>query len=506
MIMAQPILSMCNISKSFPGVQALDDVQMSVLAGEVHALLGENGAGKSTLVKILSGVYRAESGQISVNNKAVVFTSTREAERAGIAIIYQELNLVPEMSVAENIFLGREPKNKLGLIDYKKMKAAAKAELEQLGTDIPVDRHISDLRIGEQQLVEIAKALSLHAKILIMDEPTSALAEGEADRLFDVIRRLQKAMVAIIYITHKLAEIFTIAQKVTVLRDGKYIGTRDVQGVTQADLINMMVGRELSDFFPKVMSARREELLRVENLTVKHPDIPDRLLLNDIHFTLYKGEILGIAGLMGAGRTELLRMLFGLPPGKIISGKIFIKGIEIQITSPVVAIRNAIAFLTEDRKTQGLFLQQSIQFNISITNLKKMVYYWILRRQFEKSIVQQMVQNLHIKAPNQTAIVEKLSGGNQQKIILAKWMLTEPEILLLDDPTRGIDVGAKAEIYQLLNQYTAKGMGIVMASSELPEVMAMSDRILVINQGRFTAEFTRDNVSEHEIMSAATQS
>lgn len=504
--MAEPLLNIRNISKSFPGVKALDDVQLAVYPGQVHALLGENGAGKSTLVKILSGVYKPDQGHMSIQDKPVMFTSTREAEQAGIAIIYQELNLVPEMTVAENIFLGREPRNKLGLIDFKKMKAAARAELEQLGADIAVDIRISDLRIGEQQMVEIAKALSLHTKILIMDEPTSALTESEVERLFDVIRRLQKTGVAIIYISHKLAEIFAIAQKVTVLRDGNYIGTREVQDVTHADLINMMVGRDLSDLFPKQVSIRNEELLRVENLSVRHPDIPGRLLLNNIHFTLCRGEILGIAGLMGAGRTELLRTLFSLPPGEKISGKIYIKGREVDIASPLAAIQNGIAFLTEDRKTQGLFLQHSVQFNISITNLKKIAQYWILRRQYEKSIVEQMVTSLRIKIPHRAAAVETISGGNQQKIILAKWILTDPEILLLDDPTRGIDVGAKAEIYQLLNQYTAKGMGILMASSELSEVMAVSDRILVINQGRLTAEFDHKNVTEHDIMAAATLS
>lgn len=502
--MSEPYLRMRNISKSFPGVKALDDVQLDVYRGEVHALLGENGAGKSTLVKILSGAHQPDEGTIVIDGKHVSFSSTRDAEHAGISIIYQELILIPQMTVAENIFLGREPKTKLGLVDYKKMRADAAKEMEQLEVDIDPDTPVQQLRIGQQQLVEIAKALSLHAKIFIMDEPTSALSDAEVEKLFRVIRHLQKSDVAIIYITHKIEEIFSIAQKVTVLRDGKYIGTRDVQESDSGTLINMMVGRDLGELFPKESVPAGEELLRVEGLNVKHPTLADRNILSDIHFSLRRGEILGISGLMGAGRTELMMTLFGAPPGQIISGKIFLHGTEARISTPVQAIRNRIALVTEDRKLYGLFLQLSVQMNISIVSLKKAVKMWFLRRRLEANMVHKYIDQLRIKIPSLTAAVETLSGGNQQKVILAKWMLTQPEILLLDDPTRGIDVGAKAEIYQLMNRFASEGMGIVLVSSELPEILAMSDRILVLSQGRITGEFSREQATEQKIMAAAT--
>jgi ribose transport system ATP-binding protein len=503
--MPDPCLVIRHISKAFPGVKALDNVQFDIYSGEVHALLGENGAGKSTLVKILSGVFEPDHGEIMIQGKTVNFTSTREAQQAGIGIIYQELNLVPDMTAAENIFLGREPRNRCGFIDYKKMKIAAKAELAQLGASINVNNKVSHLRMGEQQIIEIAKALSLHARILIMDEQSSALADTESQLLFAVIRRLQKSGVAIIYISHKLDEIFALAQRVTVLRDGKYIGTRNVPEITSADLICMMVGRKLSELFPKQVAPSREELFRVENLSVKHAGIHGRAIIDNISFSLYRGEILGIAGLMGAGRTELLRTLFGVAPGEVTSGTLSIKGRQVKIRSPLDAVQNRLAFVAEDRKTLGLFPQQNVQTNISISILKKIVNFYILRRHVERTLVQRMMQQLRIRTVNGLATIESLSGGNQQKVILAKWMLTEPEILLLDDPTRGIDVAAKAEIYQLLNQFTDKGMGIVLVSSELSEILAMSDRILVISQGKLTAEFARGAATEQAIMAAATQ-
>jgi len=502
--LSEPYLRMRNISKSFPGVKALDDVQLDVYRGEVHTLLGENGAGKSTLVKILSGAYQPDEGTIVIDGKPVGFSSTRDAENAGISIIYQELILIPQMTVAENIFLGREPKTKLGLVDYKKMRADAAEEMQQLEADIDPDIPVQQLRIGQQQLVEIAKALSLHAKIFIMDEPTSALSDTEVEKLFRVIRHLQKSDVAIIYITHKIEEIFSIAQKVTVLRDGKYVGTQSVQETDSGTLINMMVGRDLGELFPKESIPVGEELLRVEGLNVRHPTLADRNILSDIHFSLQRGEILGISGLMGAGRTELMMTLFGAPPGQVISGKIYLHGKESRISTPVQAIRNRIALVTEDRKLYGLFLQLSVQMNISIVSLKQAVKMWFLRRRLEANMVHKYIDQLRIKIPSLAAAVETLSGGNQQKVILAKWMLTQPEILLLDDPTRGIDVGSKAEIYQLMNQFASEGMGIILVSSELPEILAMSDRILVLSQGRITGEFSREQATEQKIMAAAT--
>ena len=502
--MSQPILEIRNITKSFPGVRALDQVSLDIYPGKVHALLGENGAGKSTLVKILSGAHQPDSGFIKMNGNEIKFANTRIAEQAGVAIIYQELNLIPQMTVAENIFLGKEPKTKLGLIDFKKMHKDATAELEQLEPTIQPTTPVNLLRIGQQQLVEIAKALSLHAKVLIMDEPTSALTDTEVEKLFSVIKQLQTQNVAIIYITHKLEEIFEIGHQVSVLRDSKYIGTKNVAECDANFLIGMMVGRDLGVLFPKVPTTVGEELLRAENITVKNPALTGRNMLSNISFSLNRGEILGIAGLMGSGRTELLMTLFGAPPAKLMSGKLFIKKKETRLSTPVAAIQNKIALVTEDRKMQGLFLQLSVEKNISIASLRKAVKFWFLRKKLEAALVNNYISQLRIKVPNIVSAVETLSGGNQQKVILAKWMLTQPEILLLDDPTRGIDVGAKAEIYQIMNQFAEQGMGIILVSSELPEVLAMSDRILVLNQGQISGEFSREEATEHKIMKAAT--
>ena len=502
--MSESFLQMRSITKTFPGVKALDQVNMDCSLGEVHALLGENGAGKSTLVKILSGAYTADAGEIHIDGQRVSFNSTKDAEAAGIAIIYQELNLIPEMTVAENVFLGREITNRFGLINYRRMNAEAAKELAELDVDIQTEARVGDLRVGEQQLVEIAKALSLHARILIMDEPSSALSETEVKKLFTVIERLRTSGVGIIYITHKLDEIFAIAQKVTVLRDGQYIGTREVKDTTSDELINMMVGRELTELYPKESTHIGEELLRVDRLTVRDKTLSHKFLLQDINFSLRRGEILGIAGLMGAGRSELLLTLFGSPPGPVLSGQISIHGQKKTIRSPVDAIRNRMALVTEDRKVQGLFMQLSVGINITIANLKQATRRWLLRRSLERRMIGRFVDKLNIKTPNPMVPVETLSGGNQQKVILAKWLLTRPEILLLDDPTRGIDVGAKAEIYEMMNRFAEQGMGIIMVSSELPEVLAMSDRILVLSQGRITGEFTRNEATEQRIMAAAT--
>jgi len=498
-------LQMRGICKSFPGVKALDEVQMEVQLGEVHALLGENGAGKSTLMKILSGVYPLDKGEILIEGQPVQFSDTRAAEQAGIAIIHQELNLIPQMTVAENIYLGREPRTRLGLVDYKTMRQAAQTELRQLEVDIPVQARVAELRVGEQQLVEIAKALSLHAKVVIMDEPTSALSETEVEKLFKVIRHLQRNNVAIIYISHKLEEIFSIAEKVTVLRDGKYIGTCVVRETSAQQLVGMMVGRELADLFPKEKAQVGEELLRVEGLTIRHPSQSHRLLLEGVELQLRRGEILGIAGLMGSGRTELLMTLFGAAPGPKQSGKFFIHGRPAELHSPQEAIRRGLALVTEDRKAYGLFLQLPVQWNISMAALKQVVKRWLLRQKLEKALAQKYIDQLRIKVPSLAGAVETLSGGNQQKVILAKWLSTQPSILLLDDPTRGVDVGAKAELYHLMNQFAGQGIGVIMVSSELPEILAMSDRILVLSEGRIVAEFGREEATEEKIMAAATR-
>lgn len=499
-------LIMSGIEKSFPGVKALDDVRMEVKLGEIHALLGENGAGKSTLMKILSGVYKPDAGTVQLDGQQVQFENTKEAENAGISIIYQELNLIPHMTVAENIFLGREPRTRWGTIDRKKMRTDALKELNRLNAAIAPRAFVADLRIGEQQLVEIAKALSLHARIVIMDEPTSALSDAEVEKLFSIIKNLKAKNVGVIYISHKLEEIFAVADRVTVLRDGKYIGTRNVNETTSADLINMMVGRDLDDLFPKQIVPIGREILRLKNLTVRDPEHTDRFILKNISFSLHRGEILAIAGLMGAGRTELMMSLFGVPPGEKTGGELYIDGDKKEITSPTRAIEYGLALVTEDRKNQGLFLQLPVYTNISIASLKRVIKYKILRRRLENKVVREYVKKLRIKIPEIATLVETLSGGNQQKVILAKWLLTHPAVLLLDDPTRGIDVGAKAEIYQLMNEFIRQGMGIIMVSSELPEILAMSDRVIVLSQGRLTGEFSREEATEEKIMTAATQS
>lgn len=498
-------VQMRQISKSFPGVQALDSAQLDVSLGQVHALLGENGAGKSTLMKILSGVYPPDKGGIFINDRQVSFHNTREAEAEGIAIIHQELLLIPELTVAENIYLGREPKNRFGLVDYKTMRINAQTELQQVGADIPVETRVGYLRVGEQQLVEIAKALSLRAKVVIMDEPTSALSSNEVQKLFSVIRQLVLNNVAVIYITHKLDEIFTIAQKVTVLRDGKFIGVCDVQKVTANQLVNMMVGRDLAALFPKTRVSDGEELLRVENLSVKHPVHSHRYLLRDINLSVRRGEIVGIAGLMGSGRTELLMTLFGAPPGKVVSGRIFIHNRAVDLQSPSQAIKYGIALVSEDRKRTGLFMQLSVLSNISIASLRQAMKYGVLIRALERAVAKKCVDYLRIRVHNLDAGVSNLSGGNQQKVVLARWLNIQPSVLLLDDPTRGIDVGAKAEIYQSMNKFAQQGMGILLVSSELPEILALSDRIIVLGEGRLTAEFRGEEASEEKIMTAATQ-
>lgn len=494
---------MRGIVKSFPGVRALDGVDLDIFAGEVHALLGENGAGKSTLMKVISGVHQPEAGEIRIDGQPMHFTTAREAERAGIAIIYQELNLIPGMSVAENIWLGREPKSRLGLVDFGRMRRDALAELEQLEAGIDPDQAVSGLSVGEQQLVEIARALSLHARIVIMDEPTSALSDAEVKKLFRVIERLRQNGVAVIYITHKLDEIFAIADRVTVLRDGARVATRLVSETAAAELINLMVGRDLVSLFPGRQGERRDEILRVEGLTVGHPVQAGRRLLEGIDLVLHRGEILGIAGLLGSGRTELLMTLFGAPPGLVERGRIQMAGKTVHIQRPAQAIRHGLALVTEDRKQQGLFLQLPVIANVTIASLARAVRYGILRHSLETALVEDYAGKLRMKVPALAGLVETLSGGNQQKAILARWLLTGPRVLLLDDPTRGIDVGAKAEIYQLMRQFAAEGMGIILVSSELPEILELSDRILVLRAGRINGEFCRGEASEAAIMQAA---
>ena len=501
---AAPFLEMHGICKSFPGVQALDGVDLQVLSGEVHALLGENGAGKSTLMNILSGASSADQGEIRIQGECHPLSSIRDAEAIGITMIHQELNLVNQLTVAENIVLGREPVSRLGWIRRGAMHQIARRNLDHLNVAIPISTLVGDLKVGEKQLVEIAKALSQRSRLVIMDEPTSALSDKEKKRLFQVIRRLKAEGVAVIYISHRLEEIFVIADRVTVLRDGKSIATRQVAECNKGELINLMVGRELDELFPKVAVARGEQLLAVENLTVQHPGQSGRNLLSQVNLELCRGEILGIAGLMGAGRTELLLTLFGVAPGRVTSGTIRLQGKPHCCHSPAEAIAKGIVLVTEDRKAHGLFLPLDVCSNITIAALRKTMSHGVIRRPLENRLAMGAVKQLHIRVPGLAHAVETLSGGNQQKIILAKWLLTDPKILLLDDPTRGIDVGAKTEIYQIINRLLATGIGIILVSSELPELLAMSDRIAVLCEGRLTATLDRSQATEQAVMAAAT--
>ena len=497
------MLEIKGVSKSFAGVRALHDVSFEVTAGEVHAIVGENGAGKSTLMKILSGAHTDYSGEVSLRGEPLVLHNPRDAQRHGIAIIYQELNLIPELTVAENIFLGRELRNATGLLDTAGMHRAARALLDRLVLPVSTRRQVKTLRVGEQQLVEVAKALSLDARLLILDEPTSALSEAEIRHLFDVIAALKADGVTLIYISHKFDEIFEIADRVTVLRDGDYIGTVAAAETNQRELIRMMVGRPLSDLFPRTDATIGDEVLRVEALTLAANKQTGTRAVGPVSFTLRSGEILGVAGLMGAGRTELLEAVFGVHSRRRVGGRFFVGGVERRVTSPPAAIAAGLAFVTEDRKTQSLITRLSVKHNMTLAALRRFLSLSFIRRRSEDAAVQQSITQLRIKTPSADALVDTLSGGNQQKVALAKCLLTQPDVLLLDEPTRGIDVGAKAEIYALISELAGRGAGIVMASSELPELLAMCDRILVLCLGRVTAELSRAEATQELIMEAA---
>lgn len=501
---ARPILEMRDITKRFPGVVALKGVSLDVCAGEVRALLGENGAGKSTLVNILGGVHSDYGGQIRIDGAVSALHTPRDAQRLGIAMIHQELNLVPELSVADNIFLGRELRRPWGVIDRTAMHREAARLLGELDLAIPPTRLIRLTRIAEQQLIEVSKALSLNARILIMDEPTSALAEAEVERLFGVIRRLSARGVAVIYISHRLEELSEIAQSVTVLRDGELIGTRTLNEVSRAELIRMMVGRPLQELFPKVSSTSGAQLLRVENLSLQGDAARARRPLHDITFDVRAGEIVGLAGLMGAGRTEVLETIFGVYPRRVVGGQVVVEGRRFSRPSPRRAIRRGMAFVTEDRKGQSLVTLLSVRFNISLAALPRFARWLFIDRKRESDVVRQAIRDLQIKTSSLATVVNNLSGGNQQKVVLAKCLLVRPRILLMDEPTRGIDVGAKAEIYELMNRLSGEGIGILMVSSELPELLAMCDRILVLCEGRVTGEFQRGEGTQEMILDAAT--
>jgi ribose transport system ATP-binding protein len=501
-----PRLEMRGCSKAFPGVQALSDVSLTVRAGEVRALVGENGAGKSTLMNILDGVFADYEGEILIDGRAAAIRSPRAAQAHRISMIHQELHLVPELSIADNIFLGREPRTLWGTVDRARMRRDAAALLAELDLPVPPTRLVRLCRLAEQQLVEVAKALSLDARILIMDEPTSALADAEIRQLFRVIAGLSARGVSVIYISHRLEELAEIAGSVTVLRDGELIGTHPIGDVTRDQLIRMMVGRPLKDFFVKADAGggAAADCLRVDHLSLKGDRGAGRRALHDISFSVREGEVVGLAGLMGAGRTEVLETIFGAHPRRLVSGEVDIAGRRVTIRSPRQAIRAGLAFLTEDRKGQSLATMLSVRFNITLASLRRLLRWFGLDRRRERSIVLAQIARLRIKTPSPATVVNTLSGGNQQKVALAKSLLTEPKVVLMDEPTRGIDVGGKAEIYGLINELAQAGTGILMVSSEMPELLAMCDRILVLCEGRVTAELDRAEATQERILEAAT--
>jgi D-xylose transport system ATP-binding protein len=507
--MSEVVLRMEHIVKEFPGVRALDNVNFEARSGEVLALMGENGAGKSTLMKVLGGVwpYPTYQGDIFIAGEKKRFYSTREAEESGVAIIYQELNLIPELSVAENVFLDRQPANRLGAINWRRLNFDTQILLDELGIrDFKPADQVRSLTVGKQQMVEIAKALSKRARILVLDEPTSALTDREVSELFRIIRKLKQDGVCMCYISHKMEEIREIADRVVVLRDGQTIGdVTPVADVTLDQIIARMVGRDIRDMFPKGARKRGDKILEVRNLEVDHPYLPGEKRVKQASFSAYRGEILGISGLMGAGRTELVSAIFGACPGAT-HGDVLIDGNKVDIRSPSDAIGHGIALLTEDRKAQGLFLDQSIVFNTTISSLQTISAGLIgtIDADQERTLVGTYVAQLGIKAPDIDTPVGMLSGGNQQKVILGKWLNASPRIFILDEPTRGIDIGAKVEIYKLLDRLAGEGVAIIIISSELSEVLGMSDRILVMSEGAIVSEFTREEATRELIMEFAT--
>ena len=503
--MTQPIISIQHVSKHFGGTRALHNVSFEVMPGELHAICGENGAGKSTLMKILSGVITSYDGQLAVDGQVVRFQGTRDAESEGISIIHQELNLVEQLSVAANIFLGRELRTGLLLRDDRAMESEAAQLLQSLDCDIPPNRLAGSLRVGDQQLIEIAKALSINRRILVMDEPTSALTEAEVARLYRVIAKLRSDGTTILYISHKMDEVFYLSDRITVLRDGQFIATLNTQETNAAEITKLMVGRDIESLDLGARPQRGDLVLAVKNLSLEWPGHARGYRLKDISLELYRGEVLGIAGLMGAGRTELLECLFGasaLEP----TGEILLDGELIKPRHPAEALKAGLALVTEDRKRLGIFNTMDVGRNISIVALRDAVVGPMLNQGQEQDLSESMVEKLRIKTAGLTPPIGALSGGNQQKCIVGRWLLTSPKVLLLDDPTRGVDVGAKAELYRVIRGLCSEGLGVIVTSSELPELLTLSDRIMVLSEGRKTAEFSIAEATQEKILEAATMS
>ncbi len=491
-----PMLEMRNISKQYPGVRALDDVSLSVAPAEIHALLGENGAGKSTLMKILAGAQSKDQGEILIGGQSVSIDSPQKAMDLGVSIIYQEFNLVPYLSAGENIFLGREPHAKIpGFVDFKTLYSTSQQVIDKLGVKMDARAPVNTLSIAQQQMVEIAKATSKKAKIIVMDEPSATLTDHELKALFSLMRQLKSEGVSIVYISHRLEEVFEVCDRATIMRDGHWVATRDVADLTRDDIIKLMVGRELKDAIPKVAAQQGDVALSVKNLNRSG-------VLHNISFEVRKGEVLGIAGLVGAGRTETARAIFGADA--IDSGQIEVMGKPVTIRTPQDAIKQGIGLVTEDRKQQGLVLGMSVRENDTLANLGALSTLGFVRQREERAVAEKYRVDLAIKTPSNEQTVQNLSGGNQQKVVLAKWLYTGSKILIFDEPTRGIDVGAKSEIYKLMNELAAQGVAIIMISSELPEVLGMSDRIIVMHEGKITGQLMRAEATQEKIMHLAT--
>lgn len=488
-------IEMVGINKSFSKNKVLKDAEFYLESGEIHALMGENGAGKSTLMKILTGVYKKDSGKILVDGKSVEYKHPVEAEKSGIVFIHQELNVVPDLTVIENLFLGKELKNKFGILNEKLMKYEASEIFKVLGVEIDLDDVIGKLSIGKQQMVEIAKALMANAKVLIMDEPTAALTPRECNVLFDVVRHLREKGVSIVYISHRMEEIFELCDRITILRDGNYVGTKFIKQTTMDEIIKMMIGREITEKYPKIENELGDIVLKVENLTKKG-------MFENISFEVRKGEILGVSGLMGAGRSEIMNAIFGNI--KVDEGKIIIDDNEVNIRSPRDAINFGIGFVTEDRKNEGLILDNTIRENIALTNLDLISNkFGIIDSNKEIKTVEKDIEKFKIKCSSSEQICGGLSGGNQQKVVFAKWIDLNPKIFILDEPTRGVDVGSKKEIYNIINELISRGVGIILVSSELPEVLGLSDRVLVINEGKVSGILNRKDATQENVMKLA---
>ncbi|MFD3446575.1 sugar ABC transporter ATP-binding protein [Microbacteriaceae bacterium 4G12] len=489
-------IEMQNISKSFNGNPILKNVQFSLKTGEVHALMGENGAGKSTLMKILTGVYTRDTGRILIDEKEESFKSAKEAEEFGIAFIHQELNILPNLTVAENMFLGKELLyGKTSILRTREMNEKAQEQLKSLGLDVKGSKMAGELSVGQQQLIEIGKALMTNAKVIIMDEPTAALTDREIETLFTVINKLRKEEVSFVYISHRMEEIFHICDAITILRDGEYVGMRQIPETSFDEVVSMMVGRSIGQRYPERTATIGETVFEMKNGTKAGK-------FEDISFHVRKGEILGVAGLMGAGRTDIMKAIFGHM--KLDSGTILINKKPVTVKSPIDAIRNKIAFITEDRKSEGLILDFSIRENLGLPNLQHISKNGVIQSDLEKTFSSDMIKILNVKAASSEQPVKSLSGGNQQKVVLAKWLGINPQILILDEPTRGVDVGAKKEIYSIMNKLTEEGVAIIMVSSELPEVLGMSDRVLVIHEGKVGGILERSEATQESIMSLAT--